>query len=163
MTNLSDQGRAGRLVREFKRKGGEGRWTHPFRALPEEHRTLLLGQVDLSPGELPILVCSKSPADWVLLTSRRLVVHQPGCALNLLWADIEDATVDEAHKRAVFSSRQLGKEGWERLKVILRCGGAAEVQLEAGPAFFGFWNVLRAVGSMSSTRPPTNLAGGKCR
>lgn len=156
MTGLSDQGRADRLVREFEKKGGEGRWTHPFSALSEERRALLLGQVHLSPGELPILTCSKSPDEWVLLTSRRLVVHQPGRVLDLPWADIEDATVDESHKRAVFSSRHLGKEGWERLKVILRRGGAIEVELEAGPAFFGFWNVLRAVGAMSSTRAPTS-------
>lgn len=156
MTSLSDQGRVDRLVREFEKRGGEGRWTHPFRALSEERRGLLLGQVDLSPGELPILVCSKSPDDWVLLTSRRLVGHQPGRVFDLPWTDIEDATVDESHKRAVFSSRQLGKEGWERLKVILRRGGAVEIELEAGPAFFGFWNVLRAVGSMSSTGAPAN-------
>jgi hypothetical protein len=40
--------------------------------------------------------------------------------------------------------------GLNRLKILLRRGEAVELELEAGAAFFGFWNVLKMVAAMNN-------------
>jgi hypothetical protein len=86
----------------------------------------------------------------VLLTTEQVITWRPDGILHLPWSEIEDATVDAAHVNGTLASSSNGKLALNRLKILLRRGEAVELELEAGAAFFGFWNALKMAATMNN-------------
>ncbi len=149
MTGLSAEARRQRLLRKFYRSGREGTWTRPFDDFPAEVRTSLLDMAAIRGGELPVLSHFRDPEHWVLLTTEQVMTWRPDGILHLPWNEIEDATVDAAHVNETLASNPNGKLALNRLKILLRRGETVELELEAGAAFFGFWNALKLASSMN--------------
>jgi hypothetical protein len=148
MTNLSAESRKQRLLRTFYRSGQEGRWIRPFDDFPEQVRAYLVRMVDARAGELPVLSYFRDAQHWVLLTTKQVVTWRPERILHIPWSEIENATVDAAHVKYSLASSPNGKLALERLRILLRGGETVELELEAGAAFFGFWNALKMVAAM---------------
>ena len=147
MTMLSAKARRQRLLRKFYHSGDEGRWTRSFEDLPQEVRASLLNMAAVRAEELPVLSYFRDPEHWVLLTTEQVITWRPESVLRLPWSEIENATIDSSQFNVV--SSPAGKLGLERLRLLLRGGEAVELELEAGKAFFGFWNVLKMVAALS--------------
>ena len=97
-----------------------------------------------------VLLYFRDPKHWVLLTTEQVVTWQAERVLYIPWDEIENATVDAAHLNEAMTSSPDGKLALERLSIVLRTGGSVELEVEAGAAFFGFWNVLKMVASLTS-------------
>jgi hypothetical protein len=149
MTGLSAEARRQRLLRKFHRTGHEGKWTRSFDDLPEDVRASLLSMAAVRDEELPVLSYFRDPEHWVLLTTEQVVTWRPERILHLPWSEIENATVDATHVNGAVASSPSGKLALERLKLLLRGGETVELELEAGAAFFGFWNALKMVAALS--------------
>jgi hypothetical protein len=149
MTDLSAKAKRQRLLRKFYRSGRTGQWTHPFDDFPEEVRINLLNMAAVQGAELPVLSYFRDSKHWVLLTTEQVVTWQPERVLRIPWREIENATVDESHVSRTSISGLNGKLMLDRLTILLRGGGAVELELEAGAAFIGFWNALKTVAALS--------------
>jgi len=150
MAGLSAEARRQRLLRKFYRSGREGMWTRPFDDFPAKVRTSLLNMAAVRGGELPALSYFRDPEHWVLLTTEQVITWRPEGILHLPWSEIEKVTVDAAHVSGTLASSPNGKLALARLKILLRGGGAVDLELEAGAAFLGFWNALKMVAAMNN-------------
>jgi hypothetical protein len=149
MTNLSAGAKRQRLLLKFHRSGHEGQWTRPFDDFPEDVRANLLNMATVRGEELPVLSYFRDPEHWVLLTTEQVITWRPERILHLPWNEIENATVDATHVNGAVASIPNGKLALERLTILLRGGEAVELELEAGAAFFGFWNALKMVAALN--------------
>lgn len=148
MTSLNSESRRQRILRMFYRSGQEGHWTRPFEELPLDVREQLLGMAEVQGRELPVLSYFRDEENWVLLTTEQLIAWRPQQVLRLPWSELENATVDAKDMGRAVSAKPHGKLDLTRLQLILRRGDTVELELEAGAAFFGFWNVLKMVAAM---------------
>ena len=152
MTSLSPRGKKERLLRVFKRTGGSGSGTGPFDSFPQVVQERVRSEAGLNEGEEPILFSYHDDDHWTLLTSEKLIAKQASVATHLAWAEIVDATIDlHALQRALAKSGKQpasGKLNLQHLRVMRSTGAALEVELEAGPSFIAFWNVLKTVAGL---------------
>lgn len=153
MTSLSPQARAERLLRVFQRSGGDGTLTRQFSALPLDTQTHLRAVAEIRPTEVPILACYRDERQWTLLTSERLLSRAATKKTTLDWQDIEDATIDEHQARIAVGRSPEGKLSLSRLRVLRQRGEELVLELEPGPSFIGFWNVLKTVANLGKRRP----------
>lgn len=107
----------------------------------------LLELARLREGELPVLACVLEEARWVLLTTSRVVLRRPEGVQEVDWGELKNATTDDLRVDAALASGARGKLALNRLKLVRHEGEAVELELEAGPPFFGMWNALKAVAS----------------
>lgn len=139
MTKMTSRGKADRLLRIFERNGHEGPQTRPFYKLPEMAQKCMLDAVNLASAELPVLASFRSDAQWILITSERVIFVADGVERSLLWSEIDDVTIDPDFMRSAGGKTALRY-------LIIVCGGERVlVEIEPGPPFFGLWNVLKAV------------------
>lgn len=148
MTSLSPEARAKRLLHIFNRTGGEGQWTRPYEAFSPDVRAALLARASMAPKEFPVLASFQDNEHWALITTEQVVVCRPGSLQCLAWSEVETATMDPDYVSAVLSQGQAGKLALCRLEIVRHGGGVVEVDLEPGPAFFGFLNVLKGIANM---------------
>jgi hypothetical protein len=149
MTGLSAAAKRQRLLRQFHRSGQAGQWTGPFDDLPADIRAHLLNMAAVQGDELPVLSYFRDPERWVLLTTAQVVTWRPEGILHLPWSELEHVTVKPSHIHGALASNPKGKLALDRLMIQLRGGVAVELELEAGAAFFGFWNALKMVARLS--------------
>ncbi|NTX60340.1 hypothetical protein HUA74_06680 [Myxococcus sp. CA051A] len=147
MIRLSARQKVRRLLRIFERGGGPGARTRPFEDFPPEVQGPLLEQARLREGELPVLACVLTEAQWVLLTTSRVVIRRPEGVQEVDWGELKDATTEGLHVDSVLASGARGKLALSRLMLVRHEGEAIELELEAGPPFFGLWNALKSVAS----------------
>lgn len=135
MTTTPDY-RAGRLAWRFTKSGGSGHRIQLFVSLPDESRQRL--QVLLGPRqeEVPALGAYSDDANWMALTSERLVWTIAGRTQAVELDDLADATVDAP-------ALLRGKEQLRVLTLVLRSGARLTIELEPGPPFSGVWNALK--------------------
>ncbi|RKH00443.1 hypothetical protein D7X74_38565 [Corallococcus sp. CA047B] len=145
---LSAEARLRRLLRVFAETGGDGPRTRAFDNLPADSRAHLLEYAALTADELPVIAYFGSPVHWVLITTDRIVMGRQAGLLSIPWADLENATTDTAHVHAAFASGAGGKLSLSRLRLQRRDAEDIEFEVEAGPAFFGLWNVLKTIASL---------------
>lgn len=150
MIRLSAQQKVQRLLRVFTRGGGPGERTRAFEDFPVEVQGQVLELARLREGELPVLACVLEETRWVLLTTSRVVIRRPEGVREVDWGELKNATTDDLRVDAALASGARGKLALNRLKLVRHEGEAVELELEAGPPFFGMWNVLKAVASPDS-------------
>ena len=139
---------ADRLVWQFRKSGGAGKFAKAFGAHPDEVRTRMVARVGgLREGEVPALACYTRDDCWVLLTTDRLAWVDDEDLTELRTADIADATVDVSALRA-----GSGKGGMSELTIVTKDGRRYRLRLEPGPPFSGFWNALKTVAASSGSR-----------
>jgi hypothetical protein len=148
MTNSAESVRD-TLTAIFKRRGGNGRRTAPFDELPEQERLEIAHGVLLPPSELGVLASIANPAQWVLVTTERLVWREHERFTELPLSRLREVTVDlEAERRAGVTS----KDRFTRLRLMTAAGESFTISLEPGGCFFGIWNVLKHVADRNSAR-----------
>ncbi|WP_163995888.1 hypothetical protein [Pyxidicoccus caerfyrddinensis] len=147
MKKLSAESKLQRLLRIFERTGDRGAYTRPFAELPADVQIRLMEQVMVRSDELPVIACFRDPMEWVLLTTERVVIRQSEEVVTLPWSELKNATTDIAHVNQMLAMGPAGKLALSRLTLVRHTGEALEVELEAGPPFFGFWNVLKSIAS----------------
>lgn len=145
MKGLSAEARLQRLLRVFTQTGGEGLRTRTFDNLPVEARAHLLERALLKAEELPVIAYFGGPAHWALVTTERIVLGREAGLLEVPWSELENATVDTAHFQAAFASGAGNKLSLSRLRLQRRNAEDVEIEVEAGRAFFGLWNVLKTI------------------
>ncbi|MBJ6763544.1 hypothetical protein JGU66_22475 [Myxococcaceae bacterium JPH2] len=145
---LSAEARAQRLVRIFSRTGGEGPSTREFGHFPEDVRTRLVESASVHAGELPVIAFCRSPGEWLLVTTERVVLDRGHGVTSIRWEEVEDATTDAAHVGVALGSGAQGKLALSWLRIQRRTGEDIVMEVESGPAFFGLWNVLKTVAAL---------------
>ncbi|RKG72585.1 hypothetical protein [Corallococcus terminator] len=113
-----------------------------------DSRAHLLERAALNADELPVIAHFGGPAHWMLITTDRIVMGRESGLQSMPWSDLENATTDTAHVHAAFSSGVGGKLSLSRLRLQRRDAEDIEFEVEAGPAFFGLWNVLKTIASL---------------
>jgi len=119
----------------FKRKGASGKHTKLFEEFDAIVQKAITERVRLGEDELPVIASTPTEQSWFLLTTKRL----------LLFTGNESETVETSSIGEVLPAEfgQVKKEEMSWLKLATRGGRKLQVQVEAGPPFFGVWNVLR--------------------
>ncbi|RKH37820.1 hypothetical protein [Corallococcus sicarius] len=145
MKGLSAEARLRRLLRVFTQTGGEGLRTRTFDNLPEDARAYLLERAALGADELPVIAYFAGPAHWALVTTERIVLGREAGLLHVPWSELENATTDTAHIQAAFASDAGNKLSLSRLRLQRRNAEDVEIEVEAGTAFYGLWNVLKTI------------------
>lgn len=96
-------------------------------------------QARLAVDEVPVLASRESSAHWTLITTSRVFLMRAGETRVFDWSELSDATVDL-------------KQHMHRLTLVCVDGERVPLELEAGPPFFAFWNVLKTIVAMKTPR-----------
>ena len=119
----------------FKRKGASGTHTKLFEDFDAVAQKTIVERASLGEDELPVVASTPVEESWFLLTTKRLLLFT-GKASEA----VEVSTIAEVLP-AEFG--QVKKDEMTLLKLKLNGGRELQAQVEAGPPFFGVWNVLR--------------------
>jgi hypothetical protein len=109
----------------------------PFDELGPEARAGIVAAAGLAADEVPA-VAGDFGDRWVLLTTRRLLHTGPTGLQATSLARIETI----GHEAD--PEDNLDKGELHELRVTMVTGEHVVIDLEPGPAYFGFWNALRA-------------------
>jgi hypothetical protein len=134
---------ADRLGWVFRRTGAPGQSTRAFSELPEADQLRLRTSASVAPGEVPVLAHNTTDQnEWVVLTTERLVWSTSGRIESVRCADIREATIDSVSLRDAGSA---GKAGLRTLAIVMANGQVRHIDVEPGPPFSGFWNVVKTI------------------
>jgi len=119
----------------FKRKGASGKHTKLFEDFDAVGQKAIIDRAPLGEDELPVVATSSTEQTWFLLTTKRL----------LLFTGKADEIVETSSIAKILPAEfdQVKKEAMTSLNLTTKDGRKLQVQIEAGPPFFGVWNVLR--------------------
>jgi hypothetical protein len=126
----------------FERKGGNGQYTLPFEHLDAEAQSIVMDQAILTAEEVPVLVSFKSPDEWLMLTTQRLIQIASGEKIGLNFNEIASVTVDPDSPDL---SMRRQKQYWNRLKIGTFNEVYYTVEVESGMPFWGLWNALKYI------------------
>lgn len=149
--------RAYRLARLFHRKAGEGRCAKAFASLPPPLGDRLRKAALLMADEAPIVACAFSDRAWVLLTTERLIWQKRTYRAALPLGEISRA---EVMANRVNGDASEPRSAVGRLRVVTDDGRVYGLDLEAGPACFGFRHVLKVAArrpGKSSAQPARDI------
>ena len=119
----------------FKRKGASGKHTKLFEDFDANAQKVITDRACIGEDELPVIASTPTEQSWFLLTTKRLLLFTGNAS-----EAVETSSIGEVLP-AEFG--QVKKEEMSWLKLATREGRKLQVQVEAGPPFFGVWNVLR--------------------
>src|SRR5262245_36909694 len=128
-------------IAKFNSAGRNGVWLCSFAALAPGEQAWLQQTAALAPGELPIAGGRQINGNWILLTTRRLVVGTDSQARTIDPADIGQVWVDLHMMRA----QGIMMDRLTELKLTLAGGDVVNLDLEPGYPLSGFWNALNRV------------------
>jgi hypothetical protein len=126
----------------FRRKGGDGLYTYPFDGVHPSLSKLWLATINLRSKELPVIGSLRNPNNWLILTTERLMWAVTGNRHELPIECIWDANLDW---NLIGNFRS--KEEIDTLDVITIAGDKHTITVEGGAPLFGFWNVLKNLGT----------------
>jgi hypothetical protein len=133
----------------FKRKGGDGRYLRLFENLEPSQKSLLLKQVPLTAGELPVIGSAKNQGNWLIITTKKIVWHLNGKTQTLpvqdVWhvkADLPKMVATGVRKHQL-RELQMETVGHER----------RTIEVEEGAPLMGVWNVLLNLGGVTGAVP----------
>lgn len=135
------------------RTGGEGRCTRRFSAFPAAIREKVLEAASLSVSEDVVIASYVNDGNWVLLSTENLITKRDGAIVRVGWPEIANATIDSDEVRVALGLSDLGKLQLGRLRLTRTDGGQLTLELEPGPSFVAFWNVLKTVAILGSSSP----------
>ena len=138
-----------RLARLFHKRAGEGLCTKPFDRFAQPLRDRILSAASLVAHETPILACIFSEQAWTLLTTKR-VVWQKHTHRTALPLDVISHTTVHHGKSA--RQRSAPPVPITRMTIVTHDGQAHAVDLEAGPACFGFQYIVKRAAKRSGQR-----------
>jgi hypothetical protein len=133
--------RADRLIRVFRRTGGNGTHTKPFDEFPPAARERIEAQCPLSPGEVPVVACVLTQNHWTLITTERLVWMTADGVREISRSELWDLRLMDAVARFW----REGKPPTTRLDCATRDGQAFQLELESDPGFTSFAIVLHMI------------------
>jgi len=119
----------------FKHKGASGKHTKLFEEFDAVAQKAITERAHLGGDELPVVASTPTEQSWFLLTTKRL----------LLFTGKVNEAVETCSIAEVLPAEfgQVKKEEMSWLTFTTSEGRKLQVQVEAGPPFFGVWNVLR--------------------
>lgn len=140
---------ARRLIWKFRRSGGEGHSTKFFASFATEVQTLLLRQAEVADEEIPAIASFTDNANWMLLTSHRLLWSEEGNRKQADLAEIEWVRAGRDGGRAKFPDNPRFKDMPPPRLAVRTKSGEVSVPCEPGRPFFGLWNALLLVARAS--------------
>jgi hypothetical protein len=141
---------AERLVWQFYHRGAEGHYTKRFASFEADIQTRLLDFAEVREGEVPAIAAYIDAANWVLLTSQRLIWSEEAVKSQVDLTEVEGAHADfleVAHAKMPHLDRFRGLPP-PNLTVITKEGEMTLPCEPRGP-FFGLMNVLLMVARMN--------------
>lgn len=118
----------------FDRKGGAGTFTQRFEAfVPIEQQQLLEG-ANLGQDELSVVASKMADGRRILITTERILQLEPDG-----WSSI---TVSEITDVEPVKFGSVKKAEMDQLVLRTKSSGDKCLTTEAGPPYFGIWNML---------------------
>jgi hypothetical protein len=114
----------------FSRKGGSDTCTRIWDDWDEESKTGALRDIDLQPGELPVVMAKSPLGTLIVLTSRRLF-----CLPHV--TDVQDIMDIKPCDFGLKNKDQLSE-----LNIELASGNFFLLSVASGPSYFALWNLL---------------------
>jgi hypothetical protein len=127
----------------FKRKGRDGRFTRLFENLESVQKDVLLKEVQLNEGELPVIGSAESQEKWLLVTTSRIVWRLGGKAKTLPVEAVRDVVAD--FQKLVATGRK--KDQMKELQILATSGEQYTVEVEERAPLMGVWNALKNLGA----------------
>jgi meiotically up-regulated gene 157 (Mug157) protein len=125
-----------RMSHIFLKKGREGEYTKLFENVSIYNKELLLNDISLRENELPVILGFEIPAEWILLTTERIIWRYKGQIRSVENADIENVeNYIEMQKRAIFLKKP------DEIEVLAKSNKII-IHTEEGSSKFGIWSVL---------------------
>ena len=119
--------------RIFTQKGGSDSQTRLWEDWDDATQSELLSRYSLRENESPVILSCTHAAEYVLLTSQRLLWGQ--CEVELVHI-CDVMPLDFGKTQKILQTH---------LEIKTRSGKKLSVQLSPGASFFGMWNVLRNI------------------
>ena len=132
-----------RISHIFLKKGGEGRYTKLFENFSLYERELLLNDISLIEGELPIILGFEIPAEWLLITTVRIICRRKGKIEEVQNSEIKEGNVDFDK---MLSERKIGFHKIDELVITKNNSHKISIYPEIGFPLVGIWNVLIHLG-----------------
>lgn len=143
MTTENVHGAKSVWVSVFERKGGDGDYTRVFERLEISQQGFLLSKVTLSELEFPVIGGVRDEANWIILTTKRVVWSDDSEQIVLSIDSINDAIANFEELRLA----QRTKTDLNQLQVLTMNGEKYTITVEPNKPLIGIWNVLKNVGS----------------
>ena len=121
----------------FRRKGASGKHTKLFEEFDAIAQKAITDRFPLGEDELPVVASTPTEQSGFLLTTKRLLLFTGNASEAVETSSIVEVLPAEFD--------QVKKEEMSWLTFRTSEGRKLQVQIEAGPTFFGVWNVLRNV------------------
>jgi hypothetical protein len=127
----------------FKRKGRNGLYTRLFEDLEPVQQDVLLKNVQLNEGELPVIGSVESQDKWLMITTKRIVWSQAGKTQALTVQDIRDAVAD------LHALKTNGRTKLQMRELQIQTMSHAQhtIEVEEGAPLSGVWNALKNLGA----------------
>ncbi len=127
----------------FERKGRDGRYTRLFENLEPSQQDILLKEVSLREGELPVIGSAESQDNWLIVTTERIVWHLKGKTRTLSVHDVRHVKADFT-KMVVTGVR---KDQLHELQIETVGHEQCTIEVEEGAPLMGVWNALMNLGA----------------
>lgn len=132
-----------RISHIFLKKGGEGRYTKLFENFSLYEKELLLNDISLKEDELPVILGFEMPAEWLLLTTERIIWRRKGEIKEVQNSQIKESNVDFDK---MLSERKIGFHKIDELVITKTNNQKIIIHPEIGSPLVGIWNVLIHLG-----------------
>lgn len=127
----------------FTRKGSGGQYTRLFQDLELFQQKLLLKNIQLNEGELPVIGSAESQDKWLIITTERIVWCRGGKTQALSVLDIRDAVADLDALQTIGRPKLQIRE----LQIETISHEQYTIEVEEGSPLSGVWNVLKNLGA----------------
>lgn len=126
-----------RMAHIFVKKGGEGEYTKLFENVSFYNKELLLNDFLLRETELPVILGFEIPAEWILLTTERIIWRYKGQISSVENSQIESVeNYIELQRRVIFLKRP------DEIEITTKSKEKIIIHTEKGFPLYGIWNVL---------------------
>lgn len=132
-----------RISHIFLKKGGEGLYTKLFENFSFYEKELFLNDISLKEGELPVILGFEIPAEWLLLTTERIIWRRKAKIEEVQNSEIKEGNVDFDK---MLLERKIGFYKIDELVITKTNNQKIIIYPEIGSPLVGIWNVLIHLG-----------------
>jgi hypothetical protein len=126
------------LTAIFKRKGKDGSYTRLFENLEPSQREVLLKEISLHDGELPVIGSAKGQDSWLIVTTNRIVWRYEGKRQTLSVHDIRHVQAD--FQKMIAAGIMMPQLRELQIETVGR--ELLTIEVEEGSPLIGVWNAL---------------------
>lgn len=126
-----------RMSHIFTKKGREGEYTKLFENVSIYNKELLFNDVSLRENELPVILGFEIPAEWILLTTERIIWRYKGQIRS-----VENAHIDNVENYIEMQRRAIFHKKPDEIEILVKSDQKIIIHTEEGSSKFGIWSVL---------------------